>query len=115
MLRQKKIFTALAPLFELVTVKTMEKTAFGDVACRARNPLAVKTLMNILGMPAGPCRRPLGKMTQKGIEKVLAVVRQVQDVNPEILAPAAEFFNIDIDERINTPKNWEGLSYQSYT
>jgi len=110
----KKSFTALAPLFDLVTVKTMEKTPFGDTACRARNPLAVKTLMNILGMPSGPCRRPLGKMTQNGIEKVLSVVRQVQATNPEILAPVAEFFNVDIDERINTPENWKNLSYPSY-
>ena len=110
----KKCFTALAPLFDLVTVKTTEKTAFGDVTCRARNPLAVKTLMNILGMPSGPCRRPLGKMTQNGIEKVLAAVRQVQAANPEILAPVADFFNVDIDERINSPKNWESLSYPSY-
>jgi 4-hydroxy-tetrahydrodipicolinate synthase len=110
----KQIFTALAPLFELVTVKTMEKTTFGDVTCRARNPLAVKTLMNILGMPSGPCRRPLGKMTRNGIEKVLSVVRQVQAANPEILAPAAAFFNVDIDERINTPKYWDSLAYQSY-
>jgi 4-hydroxy-tetrahydrodipicolinate synthase len=110
----KKLLTALAPLFELITVKTMEKTAFGIVTCRARNPLAVKTLMNILGMPSGPCRRPLGKMTQNGIEKVLTVVRQVQTDNPEILAPAAEFFNVDIDERINTPKYCEDLPYRSY-
>lgn len=110
----EKIFTALSPLFDLVTVKTMEKTTYGDVTCRARNPLAVKTLMNILGMPSGPCRRPLGKMTHNGIEKVLSAVRQVQADNPEILAPIADFFNVDIDERINTSKYWESLSYQSY-
>jgi 4-hydroxy-tetrahydrodipicolinate synthase len=106
--------TALAPLFNLVTVKTQENTAYGIVTCRARNPLAMKTLMNILGMPAGRCRRPLGKMTQNGIETVLAAIRQLQSDNPEILAPAAEFFNIDIDERINTPRSWERLSYLEY-
>jgi len=106
--------TALKPLFNLVTVKTRENTAYGIVTCRARNPLAVKTLMNILGMPAGICRRPLGKMTQKGVETVLAVIRQVLSDNPEILAPAAEFFNIDIEERIQTPEYWERLSYSEY-
>jgi 4-hydroxy-tetrahydrodipicolinate synthase len=70
--------------------------------------------MNILGMPSGPCRRPMGKMTHNGIEQVLSTVRQVQSRNPEILAPAAEFFNIDIATRIHTPKNWESLSYSSY-
>jgi 4-hydroxy-tetrahydrodipicolinate synthase len=62
---------ALEPLFELVTVKTTETTPHGEVVCRARNPLAVKTLMNILGMPSGQCRPPVGKMTRNGLEKVL--------------------------------------------
>ncbi len=110
----KALATALKPFFNLVTVKTLENTPYGIVTCRARNPLAVKTLMNILGMPAGICRRPLGKMTQKGVETVLSAVRQVQSINPEILAPAAEFFNIDIEERIQTPGYWEGLSYLEY-
>jgi 4-hydroxy-tetrahydrodipicolinate synthase len=49
----------LEPLFDLVTVKTTEKTPFGEVSCRARNPLAYKTLMTILGMPSGGCKPPL--------------------------------------------------------
>lgn len=110
----EKYHTALQPLFDLVTVKTKEKTPYGETTCRARNPLAVKTLMNILGMPSGPCRRPMGKMTRNGIEQVLATVRQVQASHPEILAPAAEFFNIDIAARLHTPKNWESLYYKTY-
>jgi 4-hydroxy-tetrahydrodipicolinate synthase len=110
----EKYHAALLPLFNLVTVKTKEKTPYGETTCRARNPLAVKTLMNILGMPSGHCRRPMGKMTRNGIEQVLSTVRQVQSSHPEILAPAAEFFNIDIAARINTSKNWESLSYQTY-
>nr|MBL0701264.1 4-hydroxy-tetrahydrodipicolinate synthase [Desulfobacterales bacterium] len=70
--KAEKLHSALKPLFELVTVSTMEATPFGETLCRARNPLAVKTLMSILGMPSGGCRKPLGKMTQKGVEKVLS-------------------------------------------
>ncbi len=110
----KARFNALLPLFSLVTVKTREKTPYGEVECRARNPLALKTLMNILGMPSGPCRRPLGKMTRAGIDRVLGAVRKTQAENPEILAPAAEFFNVDIDARINDDAYWKGLSYSSY-
>ena len=110
----RSIAAALTPLFDLVTVKTLEKTPYGEVVCRARNPLAVKTLMNILGMPAGPCRQPLGKMTPNGLEKVLTAVRQVQCANPEILAPAAQFFGIDIESRINSPENWKNLAYSTY-
>lgn len=110
----KALATALTPLFNLVAVNTRENTAYGTVTCRARNPLAIKSLMNILGMPSGKCRQPLGKMTKNGIKTVLTAIRQVQSNNPEILAPAAEFFNIDIDERIQTPKYWEQLSYSEY-
>ena len=65
------IAQALQPLFNIVTVKTQEQTPYGPVACKARNPLAYKTLMNILGMPSGPCRQPLGKMTRNGLDVVL--------------------------------------------
>jgi 4-hydroxy-tetrahydrodipicolinate synthase len=110
----KKLAHALSPLFDLVTVKTQEKTKYGNVACRARNPLPVKAMMQIFGMPSGPCRQPMGKMTQNGLEKVLAVLRQVQANNPEILKPIAEHFHVDIEARINTSKSWEELAYSEY-
>jgi 4-hydroxy-tetrahydrodipicolinate synthase len=110
----RKLKAALDPLFDLVTVKTLEATPYGEVVFRARNPLAIKTLMAILGMPCGGCRRPLGKMTQKGLEKVLSAVRTVQKVNPELLEPVADFFGVNIDERLNTPVFWKDLAYESY-
>ena len=70
--------------------------------------------MAILGMPVGSCRQPLGKMSLNGIRKVLAVAKKVQLNNPEILQPLADFFSIDIDERLNNPTSLEGLSYTSY-
>ncbi|MFH1006721.1 MAG: 4-hydroxy-tetrahydrodipicolinate synthase, partial [Candidatus Latescibacterota bacterium] len=72
------LLLALKPLLGMVTVKTEEQTPYGPVTCRARNPLAVKTLMNILGMPSGPCRPPLGKLTRRGLDVVLGVARTVQ-------------------------------------
>jgi len=53
-----KIQTALTPLLDLVVVTTQEDSEFGPVTCRARNPLPLKTMMQVLGMPGGPCRRP---------------------------------------------------------
>jgi 4-hydroxy-tetrahydrodipicolinate synthase len=110
-----KLRDALAPLFDLVTVTTMENTPYGQVVCKARNPLAVKTLMYILGMPSGGCRKPLGKMTENGVEKVLAAVKKVHKDHPEILKPVENFFKVNIEERIHTPSNWENLFYASYT
>ncbi|MCP3953130.1 MAG: 4-hydroxy-tetrahydrodipicolinate synthase, partial [Desulfobacterales bacterium] len=106
--------TALAPLFGLVTVTTQEETPHGEVACRARNPLALKALMAILGMPAGGCRQPLGKMTARGIEVVLAAARKVQMENPEILQPLGDFFKVDINRRLEDSSCWEGLAYSGY-
>ena len=103
--------TALDPLFGLVLVKTKEPTPYGDTVCKARNPLPVKTLMSVLGMPTGPCRRPLGKMTQNGIAMVIAAARTVWEKNPEIFMPVSDFFGVDIEERLADPKNWESLCY----
>ncbi len=105
---------ALDPLFNLVVVKTTESSPVGDVMCRARNPLPIKTLMALLGMPAGPCRRPLGKMTAKGLEKVVSAAKQVHAANPEILGPAGEFFGVDIEARLADESLHKELIYPEY-
>ena len=110
----EKLMIALKPLFGIVTVKTQEETPYGAVTCRARNPLATKTLMAILGMPVGPCRRPLGKMTNKGIEVVLGVGRTVWKNNPEILKPIADFFGVDIEARLYDESIFAALRYDQY-
>jgi 4-hydroxy-tetrahydrodipicolinate synthase len=110
----KKLAAALEPLFGLVTVTTREATDFGDVDCRARNPMAVKTFMALLGMPVGPCRRPLGKMTRKGLDFVISVARRIQSNNPEILQPIADFFGVDINVRLDNPEYQKGLFYETY-
>jgi 4-hydroxy-tetrahydrodipicolinate synthase len=107
----KELVQALQPLFSIVTVKTQEQTNFGPVACKARNPLAYKTLMNILGMPSGPCRQPLGKMTQAGLDTVLVAARKVYETNPQILLPIADYFDVNIQERLYNEQFWQGLTY----
>jgi 4-hydroxy-tetrahydrodipicolinate synthase len=92
-------------------VKTTEQTDFGPATCKARNPLATKTLMNILGMPSGPCRQPLGRMTRNGLEVVLAVARKVNETNPQILLPIADYFDVNIEERLHNERFWQGLTY----
>ena len=103
--------TALKSLFSIVTVKTVEETPYGPVTCKARNPLPYKTLMNILGMPSGPCRRPLGKMTKKGFETILTVARTVYEKMPEVLKPIEKFFDVDLSKRLYDVKSWRGLTY----
>ena len=105
------IAQALQPLFSIVTVKTQEQTPYGAVTTKARNPLAFKTLMNVLGMPSGPCRQPLGKMTHNGLEVILTNARKVYESNPEILQPIADYFDVDLKERLYDQKHVEGLTY----
>ncbi|MCW4007979.1 MAG: 4-hydroxy-tetrahydrodipicolinate synthase [Candidatus Bathyarchaeota archaeon] len=109
--KANKLAQALQPLFAIVTVKTQEQTPYGPVTCRARNPLACKTLMNVLGMPSGPCRRPLGKMTRNGLDVVLASARKVYEHNPEVLQPIEDFFDVDLSERLYNERFWQGLYY----
>ena len=108
------LLSGLNPLFGLVTVKTMEKTPYGEVVCRARNPLAMKALMSILGMPSGGCRQPLGKMTKKGLEIVLDAARKVQGSHPEIFKPLADFFDVDVENRLSDPSVLKELYYEEY-
>ena len=104
----------LQPLFSLVTVSTTEKTPYGDALCKARNPTAYKAMMSILGMPAGGCRPPLGRLTQNGLNVVLEGLRKVYTDAPEILQPIEEFFNVDLGQRLEDPKCWEELFYEEY-
>ncbi len=106
-----RLCSALQPLFNTVTVKTQEQTPFGPVTCKARNPLAFKTLMNILGMPAGPCRQPLGKMTRAGLDLVLTNARRIYETNPAILRPIKDFFDVNLEERLYKEYFWKGLYY----
>ncbi|MEM3704157.1 MAG: 4-hydroxy-tetrahydrodipicolinate synthase [Candidatus Bathyarchaeia archaeon] len=107
----EKLCNKLSPLFQIVTVKTVEETSFGNVLVKARNPLPCKTLMNVMGMPAGPLRQPLGKMTRKGLETVLKAAREVYEKSPEILKPVEDFFEVNLSERLYDEKFWKDLSY----
>lgn len=104
----------LKPLFSVVTVKTEEETPYGTVLCRARNPLPYKTIMNVLGMPSGPCRRPLGKMTKKGLEVILSAFRIVYERNPGLFKPLEDFFDVDLSKRLYDKRFWEDLTYDGY-
>ena len=109
-----KLAADLQPFFGIVGVSTTEDTPFGPVECKARNPLAVKSLMNVLGMPSGACRRPLGKMTRTGLQVVLDAARQVYENDPANLAPVGEFFGVDIDARLRDDSLLDELVYAAY-
>jgi 4-hydroxy-tetrahydrodipicolinate synthase len=109
-----ELATKLQPLLGIVGVSTSEETRYGPVLCKARNPLPVKTLMNILGMPAGPCRQPLGRLTRAGFEIVRQAAREAQRRDAATFAPVAEFFGVDIEARLADDSLIESLTYATY-
>jgi len=108
------VANALQPLFDIITVKTTEQTSRGPVAFKARNPLPIKTLMGILGLPGGPLRQPLGRMTKQGVELLLSKARKVQAEHPEVFEPLATFFDVDIGRRLTEDQYWRGWYYDGY-
>jgi 4-hydroxy-tetrahydrodipicolinate synthase len=106
MARGTELAQALDPLFKIVTVKTVEEYEGFQVPCKFRNPSAIKTLMRGLGMPAGPCRPPLGRMTPTATAVVREAIRTVYENNREVLTPIADFYKVDLEERIYQDEHW---------
>jgi len=97
----------LDPLFKGVTVSTIESYEGFEVPAKFRNPLAIKTMMKGLGLPSGPCRQPLGKMTPKGVEVVRNALKEVFEKDKGVLMPLQEFYKINIEERIFNDRYWK--------
>jgi 4-hydroxy-tetrahydrodipicolinate synthase len=111
----KAAMEAIAPLLGAVTVKvdnprTLPNGQSVMVNDRYRNPVAIKTLMAGLGMPSGPGRRPLGKMTKAGVDVVRNAARQVWERNPEVLEPINSFYGVDVAKRLADDSIWNSLS-----
>ncbi|MFA5878213.1 MAG: dihydrodipicolinate synthase family protein [Candidatus Staskawiczbacteria bacterium] len=102
----------LAPLFKVVTFLADRFIKGGaTVTDKFRNPLPVKIMMDVLGMPAGSCRRPLGRMTASGIGILMQALQTVWKESPWILRPIEEFYGVDIQSRINDHELWEKHQY----
>lgn len=112
--KASEIRESLKPIFGIIAIKTEETTAHGTATCKARNPLPIKSLMNILGMPSGPCRRPLGRLTKSALAKLVDACKKSLALNREMFSPIEEHFNVDVEERLNNSKHLEGLYYEGY-
>jgi len=97
----------LDPLFKLVTVHTVESYEGFEVPCKFRNPLPIKTMMNALGLPAGPCRPPLGKMTPKGKEIIRNALKRVYEMDRKVFAPLEDFYKVKVEERLTLDRYWK--------
>jgi len=111
----EKLKTKLSPLFKLVTIKGERKVNIKGkeyvVVDKYRNPLGIKTIMNIFGMPAGPARRPLGKMRKETLNSLIENLKAIYKSTPEIFKPIEEFYEVNIEEKLNDNKVFGSLSY----
>ena len=109
-----KLAGDLQPIFGIVGVATTEQSSRGPVECKARNPVPIKTLMNLLGMPSGRCRQPLGRLTPGGAEVVVGAALRVWRNDPSLLAPVGEAFGVDVEARLHDAAAVEALVYGGY-
>jgi 4-hydroxy-tetrahydrodipicolinate synthase len=105
--KANRLKNVLDPLFKVVTVNTIESYEGFEVPCKFRNPLAIKTMMKGLGLPSGPSRPPLGKMTPKGVEIVRGALKEVYEKDKEALRPIQEFYKVNIEERLFQDRYWK--------
>jgi 4-hydroxy-tetrahydrodipicolinate synthase len=98
---------ALDPLFKLVTVNTIESYEGFEVPCKFRNPVPIKTIMRALGLPSGPCRPPLGRVTPKGVEVIRRALQEVHEKNREVFRPLEDFYKVKMEDRISNDKYWK--------
>ena len=105
--KANRLKNILDPLFRLVTVNTLEDYEGFKVPAKFRNPVPIKTMMKGLGMPSGPCRPPLGKMTPKGVAIVRNALKEVYGKERNVLMPIQEFYKVNIEERLSNDRYWK--------
>jgi 4-hydroxy-tetrahydrodipicolinate synthase len=105
--RGNRLKDILDPLFKVVTVNTIESYEGFDVPAKFRNPLAIKTMMKSLGLPSGPCRPPLGKMTPKGVEIIRNALKEVYQKDKEVFTPLQDFYKVNMEERLSNDRYWK--------
>ncbi len=105
--RANRLKDILDPFFKVVTVNTIESYEGFEVPTKFRNPSAIKTMMKGLGLPSGPCRSPLGKMTPKGVEIVRNALKEVYEKDRGVLMPLRDHYGVNIEERLTNDRYWK--------
>jgi 4-hydroxy-tetrahydrodipicolinate synthase len=116
MKKARALEAKLKPLISIVTVKAESERTLPDgrrvkVQDRFRNPIAVKAIMKVLGMPAGHCRKPLGRLSPSGALVIREALLKVMGDSPEILSPIGDFYGVDIEARLKDESVWRSVTY----
>ena len=104
--RARALHDALGPLFELGTVTAEERLVVGGQALsvpqRAKNPVPVKAALGLMGVMPDAVRAPLATIGPNGLSRVRAALRLTLRRHPELLAPLAQGFGLDLAARLET-------------
>lgn len=108
------IASKLGPLFDHVGVKakstrTLPDGRTAEVVDVFRNPVPIKAMMAGLGIIEPVLRPPHGKLTKEGVGVCRSTLAAVHSRHPDVLAPAAEFFGIDVAARLADDAAWSAL------
>lgn len=102
--RVREAHAALAPLLGLSTLTEEEPLALrGEilpVPQRARLPVPVKAALALLDVEPATVRPPLGPLGPAGLARVRAALVEAHRRQPSLLAPLAEYFEIDLAARL---------------
>lgn len=110
--RAKALDERLRSLFQLVTFKVEETMKDQRIQLKFRNPVPFKTIARLLGVPSGPCRRPLGKVTKLGLKKIVETLRYTFEQSPELFEPLEKMFDIRVEDRLTDARYQEDLYYE---
>ena len=114
LVRAEKLRDMLTPWFDMVTVRSIESTRYGAVALKSRNPVPVKSLMHLIGMPSGPCRQPLGKLGPNAAASLLQIAREQHAKHPELFERIEDFFHVNVGERLLNHDIIREIAYETY-
>jgi 4-hydroxy-tetrahydrodipicolinate synthase len=102
--RVRELHDALAPLLGLGQLTVEEALLLRGAALavpqRVRGSVPVKAALALLGLGSCACRPPLGPLGPNGEARVRAALMAAHRANPEILAPLAEYFELDLGRRL---------------
>jgi len=110
-----RLAAALAPILNLVScsvtsLRTLPNGQSVEVEDRFRNPVPIKTMMAGLGILSSAKRAPLGRMSSVAVKQCREALREVHAVDPGILGPIEEAFDVRIDQRLGDDGVWSALA-----
>ena len=89
----------LEGFLKIVSITTSESSEFGQFRNKYLNPGPIKTIMNTLGLPAGPCRPPAGTPTEKAFKRIIEEISVARKSDRYFFQELEDYFGIDSSQK----------------